>query len=47
MATQSYLMGAIAVLAVIAGQWWLAVLATLMMLFFGSLFNNTLEKQSD
>jgi hypothetical protein len=47
MAAQSYLMGAIAVLAFVAGQWWLAVLAALMLLYFGVLNARVSERQAD
>ncbi|MEQ8705977.1 MAG: hypothetical protein RIC19_18755 [Phaeodactylibacter sp.] len=47
MPSQSYLLGAIAVLALVAGQWWLALMAALMVLYFGFLAVNTPEKQAD
>lgn len=47
MAPQLILMGTIAVLAFIAGQWWLAVMAIPAMLYFGYLAANEMEEQAD
>lgn len=47
MTPQSYWIGTIAILALIAGQWWLALLATLMVFYFGFLVMNEPDKQAD
>jgi|AntRauTorckE5430_2_1112549.scaffolds.fasta_scaffold09114_2 hypothetical protein len=47
MTPQSYWLGIIATMALIAGQWWLALLAALMVFYFGFLAMNEPDKQTD